>query len=631
MARGRPGAFGGRTLTSWPVWLAFSAVVLPRARKSPPPALAAQPRSPRPALVRRLARLLQPGLGLHSAPLAVPPLAVPPRSACVDRLRLRARSARRDPSGPSGCSRRDVFLVGLRVGLNVETQRSVIDVGYAGVIGADRILDGQAPYGHMPQAGSLKPCGPADANGEVRAADPGERALRGVEPARRHVRPGRLPRLRPGGRRARLVGEVGLAARGPRDVDRARPARRCSRWYSSGAASGDARCAATLAFAWAAYPFTAYALLANTNDALMPALLVVGLLFAASPGARGASVALAGWTKFAALLARAALADVSRTRARCTGDARSRASSLAFVAGHARCLLDAAARARPDGCGCGRSGTARSPSSSVGTRRSRSGTGASTTPAGSPISGSVQLVRPDPHCSSLAGVVAVRSRAQGTARAGGAERRDPARRRSSSLTHWFYLYLPWVLPFVVLALFLPRDRIRPARETERAAPRAVVFVVLACAMAWAWDASGRQITDVGLLPRLRRADRPRRGSRTATSTSSTRRARSPSSCSLRSSRATHRLHGGARGPARAGRRCRRAAHRPRARRARAQPGRAANACWSALALSPLAARRTAAGPIRPRSRRARRPAALLALLRGASATRRPACSAPRSR
>jgi len=25
-----------------------------------------------------------------------------------------------------------------------------------------------------------------------------------------------------------------------------------------------------------------------------------------------------------------------------------------------------------------------------------------------------------------------------------------------SLTHWFYLYLPWALPFVVLALVLPR-------------------------------------------------------------------------------------------------------------------------------------------------------------------------------
>ena len=27
-----------------------------------------------------------------------------------------------------------------------------------------------------------------------------------------------------------------------------------------------------------------------------------------------------------------------------------------------------------------------------------------------------------------------------------------------SLTHWFYLYLPWVLPFVLLAVCLPRGR-----------------------------------------------------------------------------------------------------------------------------------------------------------------------------
>ena len=26
-----------------------------------------------------------------------------------------------------------------------------------------------------------------------------------------------------------------------------------------------------------------------------------------------------------------------------------------------------------------------------------------------------------------------------------------------TLTHWFYLYLPWVLPFVLLAVFLPRE------------------------------------------------------------------------------------------------------------------------------------------------------------------------------
>ena len=30
-----------------------------------------------------------------------------------------------------------------------------------------------------------------------------------------------------------------------------------------------------------------------------------------------------------------------------------------------------------------------------------------------------------------------------------------------ALTHWSYLYLPWVLPFVLLALFLPRTRPEP--------------------------------------------------------------------------------------------------------------------------------------------------------------------------
>ena len=32
------------------------------------------------------------------------------------------------------------------------------------------------------------------------------------------------------------------------------------------------------------------------------------------------------------------------------------------------------------------------------------------------------------------------------------------------LTHWFYLYLPWVLPFVLLALFLPRESVAPRAE-----------------------------------------------------------------------------------------------------------------------------------------------------------------------
>jgi hypothetical protein len=59
---------------------------------------------------------------------------------------------------------------------------------------------------------------------------------------------------------------------------------------------------ATLAFAWTAYPFTQYASSSNTNDALLPAFIIWGFWLVTSPWARGAFAALAGWTKFAALL-----------------------------------------------------------------------------------------------------------------------------------------------------------------------------------------------------------------------------------------------------------------------------------------------------------------------------------------
>ena len=89
-----------------------------------------------------------------------------------------------------------VFLAGFRFELNLRAS-NVIDVGLAGVIGAQRIVeDGQAPYGNMPED-----------EGEVRRArrrrvraraDPDERPLRGGERPRGHLRPLQLPRLRPG-------------------------------------------------------------------------------------------------------------------------------------------------------------------------------------------------------------------------------------------------------------------------------------------------------------------------------------------------------------------------------------------------------------------------------------------------
>ena len=44
----------------------------------------------------------------------------------------------------------------------------MIDVGYAGVIGAHRIAKGVVPYGNFPREDDLKACGPADSAGEIR-------------------------------------------------------------------------------------------------------------------------------------------------------------------------------------------------------------------------------------------------------------------------------------------------------------------------------------------------------------------------------------------------------------------------------------------------------------------------------
>ena len=51
---------------------------------------------------------------------------------------------------------------------------------------------------------------------------------------------------------------------------------------------------ATLAFAWAAYPFTQYVSSSNTNDAIQPALLIWGFWLVSSPAARGVFAALSG-------------------------------------------------------------------------------------------------------------------------------------------------------------------------------------------------------------------------------------------------------------------------------------------------------------------------------------------------
>ncbi len=62
-----------------------------------------------------------------------------------------------------------------------------------------------------------------------------------------------------------------------------------------------ARLGVILAFAWAAYPFTDYALQSNSNDTLVAALLVWALVVFAAPVWRGVLLALSVATKFAPL------------------------------------------------------------------------------------------------------------------------------------------------------------------------------------------------------------------------------------------------------------------------------------------------------------------------------------------
>jgi hypothetical protein len=193
-----------------------------------------------------------------------------------------------------------VFLLGFRIGLNVE-HSNVIDVGYSGVIGAERITTGQSPYGHFPVEDGLKACGPADADGEIRdhiqtngrceSANPlgdtyGPVAYEAYVPAYLAFgwsgRWDTLPAAHAASITFDILCLIGLALVGYR--------------------LGGLRLGVTLAFAWAAWPFTQYVSNSNTNDALPPLFLIWGFLFVSSPFARGFFSALSGWTKFAPLL-----------------------------------------------------------------------------------------------------------------------------------------------------------------------------------------------------------------------------------------------------------------------------------------------------------------------------------------
>jgi len=156
----------------------------------------------------------------------------------------------------------------------------VIDVGYAGVIGADRLVDGSQLYGKFPSDNEH-----GDTYGPVNyyAYVPFEQALpwSGTWDD--------LPAAHAAAVAFDLVTLLGL-------------------WLLGRRLRGP-RLGWVLAYAWAAFPFTLFVSNSNSNDGLVAMLLTLALLVARWAPARGVAVALAGLTKFAPL----ALAPVFAT------------------------------------------------------------------------------------------------------------------------------------------------------------------------------------------------------------------------------------------------------------------------------------------------------------------------------
>jgi len=149
---------------------------------------------------------------------------------------------------------------GLVLGLNLDSR--VIDVGYAGVVGADHILDGTIPYGNMPAD-----VGTGDTYGPLNYLLYAPFVL--IFGFSGHW--DFLPAAHALTALSFVAGLVALFITG---------------WRLAGPKG-----AAALTFAWAAFPYTLYSTNNNTNDIVVAAVAAIGLATAASPIARGASVA----------------------------------------------------------------------------------------------------------------------------------------------------------------------------------------------------------------------------------------------------------------------------------------------------------------------------------------------------
>jgi hypothetical protein len=328
-----------------------------------------------------------------------------------------------------------VFLVGFRIGLNV-TDSNVIDVGYSGVIGADKISHGTDLYGGWPKDNEH-----GDTYGPVNylVYVPFEQ----IWPW--HGTWDDLPAAHGAAVLFDLLCLGGLFLLGRR---------------LRGPTLG-----VVLAYAWAAFPFTLFSLCTNSNDALVAAFLIGALLVATSAPARGLFAALAGFTKFAPLILAPLLATHGTQGRPLREKVRSTALfGLAFAATAAIvCLpiwLQGDFRTIWD--------------STLGFQLDR----------GAPFSvwgyyGGLGGLQRAVQVATVAFAIAAaflprRPDVIGLAAVAGAI----VLSLQLGMTYWFYLYIVWVIPFAFVAIF-GRDGEPAAPEPEPAPPATPEPVTLA--------------------------------------------------------------------------------------------------------------------------------------------------------
>jgi hypothetical protein len=189
-------------------------------------------------------------------------------------------------------------LMGFRLGLN-NRDSNVIDVGYASVAGASRLLHGTIPYGHMPKAEG-RPCGGHYANGDpIGYVQSDHRCESPVENGDTY---GPVVYLA----YAPAVEAFGWSGR----WDSLTAAHVAASAFDILAVAGlfvagwrlwSPRMGVLFAFGWAANPFTAYSLNMNSNDALVGAAIAWLLAALSVPVVRGILLSVAGFTKLGPL------------------------------------------------------------------------------------------------------------------------------------------------------------------------------------------------------------------------------------------------------------------------------------------------------------------------------------------